>query len=197
MTSWPTSQLPPTSAPDPHIGPRWAFGARFSPHVLVLLATVYVTWGPASRALVTGVFWWWADSYRQVELVMEDAQPNAGSPYIDGRVEGLDGVVRLVGVMQDGVIAPRAAPFAVFAPGKRLPIWHSDLAPNFVVEGVEVNDVPVSSRPTVPRSGGQVFRAGRSRRTRRGTREAIAVSNRPAVGPSGTGARERFTSKPA
>ena len=150
MTSWPTSQLPPTSAPDPHIGPRWAFGARFSPHVLVLLATVYVTWGPASRALVTGVFWWWADSYRQVELVMEDAQPNAGSPYIDGRVEGLDGVVRLVGVMQDGVIAPRAAPFAVFAPGKRLPIWHSDLAPNFVVEGVEVNDVPVSSRPTLP-----------------------------------------------
>jgi hypothetical protein len=44
----------------------------------------------------------------------------------------------------------KAVPGEAFAPGKRIPIWHSPDAPNFVVFGEEVNDVPVSAVPERP-----------------------------------------------
>ncbi|HUU33567.1 MAG TPA: hypothetical protein VMW48_05860 [Vicinamibacterales bacterium] len=48
------------------------------------------------------------------------------------------------------VIAPRTAPTEAFAPGKRITIWHSADAPNFMVHGTELNDYPVVSRPVLP-----------------------------------------------
>ena len=81
---------------------------------------------------------------------MDEAQPNEGYPYIDGHLDGSDEVIRIVGVMHDNVIAPRATPAEAFAPGKRITIWRSTEAPNFTVEGEEVNNYPVANRPVLP-----------------------------------------------
>lgn len=134
----------------PQQTPGARFGARFSPQVLVLVATLAVASRPLKGAIITGVHWWWGDTYQQVELVMDEATPNEGYPYIDGHLDGSTDVVRLVGVMQGDVIAPRAAPAEPFAPGKRITIWRSPEAPNFTVEGEEVNNYPVANRPVLP-----------------------------------------------
>jgi hypothetical protein len=130
--------------------PSTRFGARFNPQVLVLVFTLAVASRPLKGAIVAGVHWWWGDTYQQVELVMDEAQPNEGYPYIDGHLDGSTEVIRMVGVMHGDVIAPRAAPAEVFAPGKRILIWRSAEAPNFTVEGEEVNNYPVANRPVLP-----------------------------------------------
>jgi hypothetical protein len=118
--------------------------------VLVLVATLAVASRPLKRAIIDGVHWWWGPTYRQVELVMDEAMPNEGYPYIDGHLDGSTDVIRMVGVMQGGAIAPRAAPAEAFAPGKRITIWRSAEAPNITVEGEELNNYPVANRPVLP-----------------------------------------------
>jgi hypothetical protein len=130
--------------------PSARFGLRFNPQVLVLVFTLAVASRPLKGAIVSGVHWWWGDTYQQVELVMDEAQPNDGYPYIDGHLDGSIEVIRIVGVMQGDAIAPRAAPADAFAPGRRIVIWRSLEAPNFTVEGEEVNNYPVANRPVLP-----------------------------------------------
>ena len=141
----------PASAPDAAPGLRW--GARFSPQVLVLVATLAVASRPLKGAIITGVFWWWGDTYQQVEFVMDDAQVNEGFPFIDGHVEGTTDVTRITGMMVGEAVAPDGAPGEVFAPGRRVRIWRSPSAPDFGVEGASVNEFSVAARPELPGLG--------------------------------------------
>jgi hypothetical protein len=52
--------------------------------------------------------------------------------------------------MQGATMVVKALPQQGFAAGKHLLIWHSDDAPNFLVFGDEVNDVPVAAVPERP-----------------------------------------------
>lgn len=145
-----------TSAPDaasPPPGARVRWGARFSPQVLVVVATLALASRPLMGAIVSGVFWWWGDTYEQVELVMDEAQANAGYPFIDGHLDGATEVTRISGMMVGDQIAPDGAPAEVFAPGKRVRIWRSPTAPDFGVEGTSVNEFAVAARPTLPGLG--------------------------------------------
>lgn len=144
----------PSTAPDSSsssASPR--AGARFSPQVLVFVATLAIASRPLKGAIIAGVFWWWGDTYQQVEFVMEEAQVNEGYPFIDGRVADVADVTRITGMMVGEAVAPDGAPGEVFAPGKRLLIWRSPTAPNFGVEGASVNELAVAARPTLPGLG--------------------------------------------
>jgi len=129
---------------------RFSWSARFSPHVIVLLLTLLAAVPPLKGAIISGVNWWWGKTYTEVEYVMDEAQPNDGSPYIAGHITGSTDQRNLVGLMQGATMAVKAVPQEAFAPGKRIPIWHSADAPNFVVFGAEVNDVPVAAVPERP-----------------------------------------------
>lgn len=124
--------------------------ARFSPQVLVFVVTLAIASRPLKAAIITGVLWWWGDTYQQVEFVMDEAQVNEGYPYIDGHLDGSTEVTRITGMMVGDGIAPDGAPNDVFAPGKRVLIWRSPTAPDFGVEGASVNEFAVSTRPTLP-----------------------------------------------
>ena len=134
-------------------GTRLRWGARFSPHVIVFLFTLLAAIPPLKGAIVSGVYWWWDKTYSKVEYVMDEARPNDGSPYIAGHLAGRTEQHNLLGLMQGTTMVVKAAPQEGFAPGKRIAIWHSPYAPNFVVCGDEVNDVPVAAiteRPGLP-----------------------------------------------
>jgi hypothetical protein len=127
---------------------RW--GARFSPQVIVAMLTLMAAVPPLKGAIISGVHWWWDKSYAQVDYVMDDARPNDGAPYIAGHLEGSTEQRNLVGLMQGTTIVVKALPQETFASGKRIPIWHSDDAPNFIAFGDEVNDIPVAALPKRP-----------------------------------------------
>ncbi len=133
--------------------PRLRWGVRFSPHVVPFLATIGLAWIPFTSAIVSGVFWWWGPTYKQVAFVMEEAHANDGSPYIDGHVEGDPEVTRVSGMMVGDQIAPEDSPTETFAPGRRILIWQSRSAPDFGVEGRSINDFSVAARPTLPGLG--------------------------------------------
>jgi len=145
MTSGP---LPDAPAPPSTV--RVRSGARFSPQVLVFVATLAFASRPLKGAIIAGVFWWWGDTYQQVEFVMDDAQVNDGAPFIDGHLDGSTDVVRITGMMVGDAIAPDGAPEEVFAPGRRIRIWRSPTAPDFGVEGASVNELSVAARPELP-----------------------------------------------
>jgi hypothetical protein len=128
-------------------------GVRFSPHVLPFLATIGLAWIPFSSAIVSGVFWWWGPTYRQVAFVMEEAHANDGSPYIDGHVDGDTEITRVSGMMVGDQIAPEGAPAETFAPSRRILLWQSPSAPDFGVEGRSINDISVAALPTLPGLG--------------------------------------------
>jgi len=140
-------------APAPPSTARIRSGARFSPQVIVLVATLAFASRPLKGAIIAGVFWWWGDTYQQVEFVMDDAQVNDGYPFIDGHLEGSTDVIRVTGMMMGGEIAPEGSPQDVFAPGKRITIWRSPSAPDVGVEWTPVNDVPVTARAVLPGLG--------------------------------------------
>jgi hypothetical protein len=127
---------------------RW--GVRFSPHVLVLPLTLLLAIPAIRGTIVSFVYWWWDDTYAKVEYVMDEARPNDGYPYIAGHIEGSTEQRNLVGELRGTTIFVKGLPTEAFAPGKRLPIWHSDSAPNFLVFGEDVNDVPVAAVPDRP-----------------------------------------------
>ncbi|MEO8507449.1 MAG: hypothetical protein ABI593_07450 [Betaproteobacteria bacterium] len=129
---------------------RFNWAVRVSPHILVLLLTLLAAILPLRGAIVSGVHWWWDHSYAKVDYVMDEAEPNAGYPYIAGHLAGDTEQYNLVGLMKDGRIVVMALPEEAFAPGKHIAIWHSPDAPNFVVFGDEVNDIPVASLPARP-----------------------------------------------
>jgi hypothetical protein len=129
---------------------RFSWSVRFSPHVIVFLLTLLAAIPPLKGAIVSGVNWWWDKTYNKVEYVMDEARPNDGSPYIAGHLAGSTDQHNLVGLMQGTTMVVKALPQEAFAPGKRIPIWHSDDAPNFLVFGDEVNDVPVAAFPERP-----------------------------------------------
>lgn len=139
------SKLPPA----PVEGRHWR-RTRFSPQVLVLVATLAIASRPLKNAIITGVLWWWGDTYQQVEFVMDEARVNDGYPYLDGHLGDSTDVTRITGMMVGESVAPDGAPEDVFAPGKRLLIWRSPTAPDFGVEGASVNEFAVSTRPTLP-----------------------------------------------
>ncbi len=151
MSQGPPSGVP-ESAPSPS-APAVRWGARFSPQVLVLVATLAFASRPLKGAIIAGVFWWWGDTYQQVEFVMDDAQVNDGYPFIDGHVEGTTDVTRITGMMVGDAVAPDGAPGEVFAPGRRVRIWRSPTAPDFGVEGASVNELSVAARPELPGLG--------------------------------------------
>lgn len=138
--------LPPSPLPERGRGS----GPRLSPQALVLVATLAIASRPLKGAIIAGVFWWWGDTYQQVEFVMDQAQVNEGAPYIDGHLNGESAVTRLTGMMVGERVAPDGAPGEVFAPGKRLLIWQSRAAPDFGEEGASVNRLAVVSRPELP-----------------------------------------------
>jgi len=127
---------------------RW--GARFSPHVLVLPIAMVLSVPILRGAIASGIFWWHQDSYTERTFVMDEFSPNQGAPYISGHFEGETEERRLLGLEQAGRQAVAAAPALAFVPGATLPVWHSDTAPATVVFGREVNDVPVATLPRRP-----------------------------------------------
>lgn len=129
------------------------YGARFSPHVLVLPLTLVLAVPPMRGTIVSGVHWWWNESFRRATFVMDEAHPNEGYPYIQGHFEGEVEPHNLVGEQHGNLIGVKALPSVAFAPGKRLEVWTSPDAPNFVAFGQEVNDVPVESLPVRPGLG--------------------------------------------
>ncbi len=129
---------------------RFRSRVQFSPHVLVFLLTLLAAVPPLRGAMVSGVHWWWDESYAKVDYVMDEARPNDGAPYIAGHLEGATEQRNLLGLMQGTTMVVKALPGEAFAPGKRIPIWHSPGAPNFVAFGEEVNDVPVAAVPVRP-----------------------------------------------
>jgi hypothetical protein len=128
----------------------FSWRVRFSPQVIVLLLMLFAAIPPLKGAIVSGVFWWWDKTYIKAEYVMDEAQPNDGSPYIAGHLDGSTERHNLVGLIRGTTIVVKALPQEAFAPGKRIPIWTSADAPNFVVFGDEVNDVPVAAFPQRP-----------------------------------------------
>jgi hypothetical protein len=105
---------------------------------------------PLRGTIVSGIYWWWRDTFRTVDFVMDEARPNDGVPYIAGHLDGSADQRNLPGLMRDSTIVVKSLPQEAFAPGKRLPIWHSPDAPNMIVFGEEVNDVPVAALPVRP-----------------------------------------------
>lgn len=130
------------------MGVSW--GARFSPHIIVLILTVLAAVRPLGRTIATGIFAWWASSYTKVEYVMEEARPNDGSPYIAGHFEGSTEPRNLIGAMQGTTMFVKGVPGEAFEPGKRITVWHSERAPNTLVFGEDTNDVPVAVLPQLP-----------------------------------------------
>ena len=145
MSDEPAASDTPASAQ-----PRARWGARFSPHLLVFVATLAFASRPLKGAIIAGVFWWWGDTYQQVEFVMHEAQVNDGAPFIDGWVEGVADAVRITGMMVGEAIAPDGAPGEVFAPGRRIRLWRSPTAPDSGEQGASVNEVSVAARPELP-----------------------------------------------
>jgi len=84
---------------------------------------------------------------------MDEAQVNAGDPFIDGHLEGATDATRISGMMVGDQVAPDGAAEEVFAQGKRVRIWRSPTAPDFGVEGESVNEFAVAARPTLPGLG--------------------------------------------
>ena len=131
-------------------GVRFDWGARISPHVIVLLLMCFAAIPPLKGVIVSGVYAWWDKTYAKVDYVMDTAEPNAGSPFIAGHIDGSAGQHNLLGQMRGSTMVVKALPQEAFEPGKRIAIWHSDEAPNFVAFGEEVNDVPVAAVPKRP-----------------------------------------------
>ncbi|MGH7899639.1 MAG: hypothetical protein ACREQQ_16920 [Candidatus Binatia bacterium] len=131
-------------------GPSFRFGAKFSPHILVFLLTLLAAIPPLRGTIVAVVNLWWGKSYAKVDFVMDEARPNDGYPYITGHFEGSTEPRGVVGLMQGTTMVVKGAPSEAFEPGKRIAVWHSPDAPNFVVFGAEINDVPVASLPERP-----------------------------------------------
>ena len=104
----------------------------------------------AEGPIVSAVHVWWDKSYAKVDYIMDEARPNDGHPYIIGHVEGSTGQSNVLGAMQGTTVVVKTLPQEAFETGKRLPIWHSPDAPNFLVFGTEVNDVPVAALPRRP-----------------------------------------------
>lgn len=129
---------------------RIRFGARVSPHVLVLPLAMVVAIPAMRGAIVSGIHWWWSDTYRQVMFVMDEARPNDGFPYISGHFDNESEPRNMLAVMHGDTMVVQAVPGEAFVPGKRLAVWHSPEAPNFVAFGAEVNDVPVAALPVRP-----------------------------------------------
>ena len=129
---------------------RFLWGVRVSPHVIVFLLTLLAAIPPLKGAIISGIHWWWDKSYEQIQYVMDEARPNEGAPYIAGHLDGSTDQHNLVGQMRGTAMVVKALPEAAFAPGKRILLWHSADAPNFVVFGDEVNDMPVAALPQRP-----------------------------------------------
>lgn len=126
---------------------RW--GARFSPHVLVFVLTVGLFGWLLGRAGAYAVFLWYANSYRVVEFEMAEVSPNDGAPYFSGRFAGEAETALLTGErLGDDIVVSGTE--QRFAPGRRVPVWHSAEAPNTIVMGLETNDVAVDAMPTLP-----------------------------------------------
>jgi hypothetical protein len=145
----------PTSVPDPKAagespGASFRWGARFSPQVLVLIATLIAAVPAAKGTVLSGIFWWWSTSYRQVEYVMDEARPNDGAPYIAGHLAGATEQMNIRGEMHGATMAVKGAPHETFAPGKRIPIWYSERAPLISFQGDDSNEVPVAAMPERP-----------------------------------------------
>ena len=129
---------------------RFHWGVQFSPHIIVFLLTLLVAIPPLRGTIVSAVHVWWDKSYAKVDYIMDEARPNDGHPYIIGHVEGSTGQSNVLGAMQGTTVVVKTLPQEAFETGKRLPIWHSPDAPNFLVFGTEVNDVPVAALPQRP-----------------------------------------------
>ena len=127
---------------------RW--GAKFSPHVLVFMLTLLAAIPPIRGTIVSCVNLWWGKSYTKVDFVMDEARPNDGFPYITGHFDGSTDQRGVAGLMQGTTMVVKGAPLETFEQGKRIQIWHSPEAPNLVVFGAEVNDIPVASLPERP-----------------------------------------------
>ena len=130
--------------------PRFAWGAKFSPHILVFMLTLLAAIPPLRGVIVSVVNVWWDKTYAKVDFVMDEARPNDGSPYIAGHLEGSTDQYNIPGVMQGSTVAVMGAPAETFAVGKRVQIWDSPEAPTFGVFGEYINGVPVAAFPERP-----------------------------------------------
>lgn len=126
---------------------------RFSPHTLVLVLAFAGVFVAMQGAVVGFVFWWWAPTYRAVDLVMEDWHPNDGKPTIEGKLADSGEAVGLPGAERDGRRVLLEVPSVAFAEGARVPVWHSPEAPTFSYAGAWTNTVPVAALPVRPGLG--------------------------------------------
>ena len=129
---------------------RFNWTLRFSPQVIVFLLTLLAAIPPLRSAIVSDTYWWWNKTYAQVEYVMDEARPNDGSPYIAGHLAGSTEQTNLLGQMLGTTMVVKGVPHETFAPGKSISIWHFGDAPNSIVFGEAVNDVPVAMLPERP-----------------------------------------------
>lgn len=130
--------------------PEFSWKLRFNPHVLVFFAMLLAAIPPLKGSIIAFVHWWYDASYTKAIFVMDEGRPNEGAPYIAGHLEGSTEQRNLVGASRGTDIVVRALPDEVFAAGKRIEVWHSEMAPNMVVFGDEVNTLPVAALPERP-----------------------------------------------
>jgi hypothetical protein len=143
----------PPSAPPPGRS-SLSTRIRFSPQVLVFMATALLVFYPLREAVGAFIFWLHGASYRQVDFVVSEVVPNEGYPYARGLLEpgGTEWVMEVEETAAGPVVA--AAPEVSAAPGSRIRVWWSETAP--VVgfgPGRSTKIAPVAARPRVPGFG--------------------------------------------
>lgn len=143
-----TPPAAPTLTTDAGLG----WGVRFSPQVLVFMATFLALYFVAHGAVIAFVHAFWDDSYRQVSFVMDEWRPNDGTPYIAGHLDGSSepSPFHLPGAVVDGRRVALEAPSIVFERGAHVAVWYSPEAPMFSYAGEWSNGVPVAALPTRP-----------------------------------------------
>ncbi len=134
---------------------------RFSPQVLVFGLTAVLAFFPLREAVGSAIYWFYGDSYRQVDFVVSEVVPNDGWPYARGLLEpdGEEWVLEIAD--RGGRPVVLAAPEVSAAPGARVRVWWSDRAP--VVgfgAGKSTKIVPVAARPRLPGAGRSLFWIG-------------------------------------
>jgi hypothetical protein len=123
---------------------------RFSPQVLVWLATWAVAFFAAREAIPAWIYWYYGPTYRQVDFVMGVAEENAGSPLVRGQLEplGEEWVMGLRSTPAGYVLD--SDPAVAHAPGRRIRVWWSDAAPVVGYRGHSTRIMPTSAFPRVP-----------------------------------------------
>ncbi len=128
------------------------WGIRFSPQVIPFMLTFVAMFFAFQGAFVSFVHLWYGGSFRQVDFVMDEWQPNAGYPYVAGHLaDAADPPpFHLPGAVVDGRRVLQDAPAVPFEAGRVVKVWFSPDAPLTSYNGEGVNAIPVDGLPVRP-----------------------------------------------